>query len=84
MKLGIAQEKMILNLMKYATTYLITNGIGIFWSNMMNMGIYPINLLICMRYVLQRLSVDTAKKNCPGRGRVIGTERDSRFVTSLI
>ena len=76
---------MILKSMQFATNYLITNAIGMFWRNMMNRGIQSINLLLFMGYVSHILSVDNTNNIFfPGSGSVIGTESESRFVRSLI
>ena len=75
---------MILNLMQFATAYLITNVIALFWRNNMNRGSYSINLFLFMRYVSQGLSVDNAKKHFPGSGSIVGTKSEIWFIRSLI
>ena len=76
--------EMVLKLMQFGTTYLITNKIGKFCMNMLNRGSYSINLLLFMRYGSQRLIVKSEKKNFPGRDSIIGTQIESRFIRYLI
>ena len=64
--------------MKFATTYLITNAIGMFWRNITKRGRYPIKLLTFMRYGSHILSVKNSNKNCLDRGSIIGTYTESR------
>ena len=75
---------MIIMIIQFATTHLITNVIGMFWRNIMNRGIWSINYLLFIRYGSYILSVDNEKNNFPGRGRLIETESERRFIRSLI